>query len=183
MTDCFIADACSYKTGIPTLCRISTKYGSGHCRPEGKPDLSGVWRVEPPPPREIERVFGDLAPKPSGGRRPSHLCQALPKPPGRLQLEIPAKPNADSERKPNGLTAFRDDPEHRRSVATLASRLCRKCSASSRSSSPQRSGGGMGVWGKGQQSRAPPSAGETSARMAELMGSAIHQLGGYPHPE
>jgi hypothetical protein len=41
----------------------------------------------------------------------------------------------------------------------------------------------MGVWGKGQQSRAPPSAGETSARMAELMGSAIHQLGGYPHPE
>jgi hypothetical protein len=30
---------------------------------------------------------------------------------------------------------------------------------------------------------APPSAGETSARSAELMASAIHQLGGYPHPE
>ena len=29
-------------------------------------------------------------------------------------------------------TAFRDEPEHHRSVATLASRLCKKCSASSR---------------------------------------------------
>jgi len=29
-------------------------------------------------------------------------------------------------------TAFRDEPEHPRSVATLASRLCKKCSASSR---------------------------------------------------
>jgi len=34
---------------------------------------------------------------------------------------------------PKGIrTAFRDDPEHHRSVATLALRLCRKCSASSR---------------------------------------------------
>jgi hypothetical protein len=26
----------------------------------GKPDLSGVWRIEPPPPGEIERLYGDL---------------------------------------------------------------------------------------------------------------------------
>jgi len=38
-------------------------------------------------------------------------------------LGIPAKANADSEGKPNGI---RDDPEHHRSVATLATRLCRK---------------------------------------------------------
>ena len=29
--------------------------------PNGKPDLSGVWQIEPPPPGEIERIFGDLA--------------------------------------------------------------------------------------------------------------------------
>jgi hypothetical protein len=28
----------------------------------GKPDLSGVWRIEPPPAGEIERIFGDLGP-------------------------------------------------------------------------------------------------------------------------
>jgi len=26
----------------------------------GKPDLSGVWQIEPPPTGEIERIFGDL---------------------------------------------------------------------------------------------------------------------------
>ena len=26
---------------------------------DGKPDLSGIWQVEPPPPGEIERLFGD----------------------------------------------------------------------------------------------------------------------------
>jgi len=29
--------------------------------PNGKPDLSGVWQIEPPPAGEIERIFGDLA--------------------------------------------------------------------------------------------------------------------------
>ena len=38
-------------------------------------------------------------------------------------LGIPAKLNACSE---GSRTAFRDDPEHHRSVATLASRLCGK---------------------------------------------------------
>ena len=38
-------------------------------------------------------------------------------------MGIPAKLNAYSERKPNGI---RDDPEHHRSVATLATRLCGK---------------------------------------------------------
>jgi len=38
-------------------------------------------------------------------------------------LGIPAKLNACSE---GSRTAFRDDPEHHRSVATLASRLCWK---------------------------------------------------------
>jgi len=27
---------------------------------KGKPDLSGVWQIEPPPTGEIERIFGDL---------------------------------------------------------------------------------------------------------------------------
>jgi hypothetical protein len=45
---------------------------------------------------------------------------------------------------PKGIrTAFRDDPEHHRSVATLALRLCKKCSASSRETCPERSGGRM----------------------------------------
>ncbi len=30
--------------------------------PNGKPDLSGVWQIEPPPAGEIERIFGDLGP-------------------------------------------------------------------------------------------------------------------------
>jgi len=30
--------------------------------PNGKPDLSGVWLIEPPPAGEIERIFGDLGP-------------------------------------------------------------------------------------------------------------------------
>jgi hypothetical protein len=41
----------------------------------------------------------------------------------RRQLGIPVKLNALSEGKPN---TFRDEPEHHRSVATLASRLCGK---------------------------------------------------------
>lgn len=28
----------------------------------GKPDLSGVWQIEPPPAGEIERIFGELGP-------------------------------------------------------------------------------------------------------------------------
>jgi hypothetical protein len=28
----------------------------------GRPDLSGVWQIEPPPAGEIERIFGDLGP-------------------------------------------------------------------------------------------------------------------------
>ena len=52
-------------------------------------------------------------------------------------------------------TAFRDDPEHHRSVATLATRLCKKCSASSRGTFPERSEGRKplaekGVRGKGR---------------------------------
>jgi hypothetical protein len=31
-------------------------------RRNGKPDLSGVWLIQPPPPGEIERLFGDLGP-------------------------------------------------------------------------------------------------------------------------
>src|ERR1700733_14159066 len=63
---------------------------------------------------------------------------------------------------PEGIrTAFRDDSEHHRSVATLASRLCRKCSASSRETCPERSGGKMplaekGARGKGRQPLSPP---------------------------
>jgi hypothetical protein len=40
-------------------------------------------------------------------------------------------------------TAFRDEPEHPRSAATLALRFCRKCSASTRETCPERSGGWM----------------------------------------
>src|SRR6202162_6477715 len=76
---------------------------------------------------------------------------------------------------PEGIrTAFRDDPEHHRSVATLASRLCNKCSASSRETCPERSEGRMplaekGARGKGRQPLSPPSAGETGARSARLL--------------
>jgi hypothetical protein len=28
---------------------------------DGKPDLSGVWQIEPPPPGEIERIYGDFS--------------------------------------------------------------------------------------------------------------------------
>src|ERR1017187_1806188 len=38
-------------------------------------------------------------------------------------------------------TGFRDEPEHHRSAAKLAPRLCKKCSASSRKTCPERSGG------------------------------------------
>src|ERR1700733_322743 len=62
---------------------------------------------------------------------------------------------------PEGIrTAFRDDSEHHRSVATLASRLCKKCSASSRETYPERSGGTAplaekGAWGKGLEPLSP----------------------------
>jgi hypothetical protein len=51
---------------------------------------------------------------------------------------------------PEGIrTAFRDEPEHHRSVATLAPRLCKRCSASSRETCPERSGGRMPLAEKG----------------------------------
>ena len=37
---------------------------------DGKPDLSGVWSIEPPPPGEIERIFGDLGPAVVAGDDP-----------------------------------------------------------------------------------------------------------------
>ena len=43
--------------------------------------------------------------------------------PSACSMEIPAKLDARSE---ESRTAFRDDPEHHRSVATLATRLCGK---------------------------------------------------------
>src|SRR5580704_14061717 len=46
-------------------------------------------------------------------------------------------------------TAFRDDPEHHRSVATLVHRLCKKCSASSRETCPKRSEGRSWLRSKG----------------------------------
>jgi len=49
-------------------------------------------------------------------------------------------------------TAFRDEPEHPRSVATLAIR-CKKCSASSRKNCPKRSGGREPERGKGRGER------------------------------
>jgi hypothetical protein len=57
-------------------------------------------------------------------------------------------------------TAFRDEPEHLRSVATLAVRLCKKCSASSGKTYPERSEGRMalaekGARGKGRQPLSP----------------------------
>jgi hypothetical protein len=57
-----------------------------------------------------------------GVRPQTRLQQAVKKNPP-FRLGIPAKLNACSE---GSRTAFRDDPEHRRSVATLASRLCWK---------------------------------------------------------
>lgn len=36
-------------------------------RVNGKPDLSGVWQIEPPPPGEFERVFGDPGPGATAG--------------------------------------------------------------------------------------------------------------------
>ena len=73
-------------------------------------------------------------------------------------MGIPAKSNAHSERK---RTAFRDDPEHPRSVAK------RRLDADA----------GMGVWGKGQQSLASPSAGETrSAISAPQLTGLIHTM-------
>src|SRR5215831_9532234 len=60
-------------------------------------------------------------------------------------------------------TAFRDDPEHHGSVATLASRLCKKVFGFVNKNRlyPERSGGRrpharMGVRGKGRQSLARP---------------------------
>jgi hypothetical protein len=36
-------------------------------RLNGKPDLSGVWQIVPPPPGEYERVFGDAGPGATAG--------------------------------------------------------------------------------------------------------------------
>jgi hypothetical protein len=100
------------------------------------------------------------------------------------RVGIPVKLNAHSGGNPN--VAFRDEPEHHRSVATLASRLCKKCSASSRETCPERSKGGtvaarMGVWGKGQQSLAPPQHSVTrSASSASAGNRGLSQLPGAP---
>jgi len=65
---------------------------------------------------------------------------------------------------PGGIrTAFRDDPEHHRSAATLAPRLCKKCSASSRETYPKRREGRMPLaekrgTGKGAAALVPASA-------------------------
>jgi hypothetical protein len=73
---------------------------------------------------------------------------------------------------PGGIrTAFRDDPEHHRSVATLAPRLCKKCSASSRETYPKRSEGRMplaekGARGKGRQPLSPPQLTVTRSAMS-----------------
>jgi hypothetical protein len=66
-------------------------------------------------------------------------------------------------------TGFRDEPEHHRSAAKLAPRLCKKYSASSRKTCPERSGGRAplaekGVRGKGRQPLSPPQ--HTVARSA-----------------
>jgi hypothetical protein len=66
--------------------------------------------------------------------------------PRSYRMGIPAKPNAESGMNPSGIP---DNPEHHRSVATLASRLCKKCSASSREACPKRSEGGTPLAGKG----------------------------------
>jgi hypothetical protein len=44
------------RDGKPDLSAKAPRAGNG------KPDLSGVWLIEPPPPGEIERIFGDLGP-------------------------------------------------------------------------------------------------------------------------
>jgi hypothetical protein len=56
---------------------------------------------------------------------------------------------------------FRDDPEHHRSIATLATRLCGKVFGFVKRNYPERSGGrmplaGKGVRGKGRQPLSPP---------------------------
>ena len=66
-------------------------------------------------------------------------------------------------------TAFRDDPEHHRSVATLASRLCGKVFGFVKRNYPERSGGRIalaekGARGKGRQPLSPPQ--HTEARSA-----------------
>jgi hypothetical protein len=67
-------------------------------------------------------------------------------------------------------------------VATLATRLCKKCSASSRETCPERSGGSAplaekGAWGKGRQPLSPPQrtvAPERDQRFALGLDSGLH---------
>jgi hypothetical protein len=89
-------------------------------------------------------------------------------------LGIPAKLNASSG---GCRTAFRDDPEHHRSVATLASRLCgkafgfvkRNLSGAQRRKDAANAERGAG---KGAAALSPPSTGETrSAVSAPDIGS------------
>src|SRR5262249_59939045 len=81
----------------------------------------------------------------------------------RRLMGIPVKLNASSE---GSRTAFQDDPEHHRSVATLASRLCGKAFGFVKRnlSGAQRrkdAANGERARGKGRQPLSPPSTGET----------------------
>jgi hypothetical protein len=82
---------------------------------------------------------------------------------------IPAKSNAESGMTPNGVPGRSRTPSERSDAATLASRLCRKCSASSRKilSGAQRRKMPLaekGVRGKGRQPLSMPQL--TVARSA-----------------
>jgi len=76
-------------------------------------------------------------------------------PQGEPKIPSPTGNSGEAERSfPAGSrAAFRDDPEHHRSVATLAPRLCKKCSASSGETCPERSEGRMPLTRKGRGER------------------------------
>src|SRR5258708_31558235 len=83
-------------------------------------------------------------------------------------------------------TAFRAEGEQFRSVATLASRLCRKCSSSSRETYPERSAGRAREQRKGcgerggspfpcpALERPPASVSSTAARCRVFYASSHH---------